>query len=78
MPIYNENHGCFSFVSFMVVTFFLPHVIISASVVNEYRNGCEQCGKRKAGVDGQFESVQNSLDVHDTGRIDRETVMALF
>jgi two pore calcium channel protein len=80
MPIYNENRwAALYFVSFMVVTFFFLMNIILASVVNEYDTAVKN--RQKEHVQASTDKLKKAyqlMDSHDTGRIDQETVMALF
>jgi len=63
----------------MIVVFFFLLNIILASVVNEYD---EATAERKAEADqaanDNLKEAFTLMDVHKNGRIDRETVMALF
>ena len=80
MPAYNKNRWvALYFVSFMVLSFFFLMNVILAAVVEEYDSAVAD--RRKTRSDSARAKLQRAyklLDPHDTGRIDRETVMALF
>lgn len=80
MPIYNENRwAALYFVSFMIFSFFYLMNIVLASVVNVYETAVES--RQQEHVQASMDNLKKAyqlMDVHDTGRIDQETVMALF
>lgn len=80
MPSYNSNRlsGLF-FVSYMIITFFLLMNLILASVVNAYDEAIERRKETRREI--ALESLTNAfgfMDPNNTGRVDRDTIMALF
>ena len=80
MPSYNENRlSAIFFVSFMIISFFFLMNLILATVVNEYDAAIEDRRKsRKALADRNLTRAFQLMDPKKTGRIGRETIMALF
>lgn len=80
MPAYNANRwSALYFVSFMVLSFFFLMNVILASVVNEYDNALEaRKSSQMQFANSNLKKAYALMDQHGTGRIDRETVMALF
>jgi len=80
MPAYNDNRlTAVYFVSFMALSFFFLLNIILASVVNEYDMASEQRKMEFAqSANANLKRAFELMDVRKNGRIDRDTVMALF
>jgi hypothetical protein len=80
MPSYNANRWtAVYFVSFMIISFFFLMNVILASVVSEYDAAVES--RQKEYKDMAHKNLKQAfgfLDSENTGRIDRDTVMALF
>ena len=80
MPSYNDNRlaGLF-FVSYMILSFFLLMNLILASVVNAYDETIQQRKQfRKENTLDNLTRAFDLMDPHNTGRIDRSTIMSLF
>jgi two pore calcium channel protein len=80
MPSYNDNRlsGLF-FVSYMIITFFLLMNLILAGVVNAYDEAIG--GRKQARKEIAHHSLTKAfhlMDPENTGRVDRDTIMALF
>ena len=80
MPSYNHNRlaGLF-FVTFMILAFFFLTNLILATVVNAYTDAIE--GRKKSReylACRNLTKAFNLMDPRGFGRIDKETVMALF
>lgn len=80
MPAYNSSRlTALYFVSFMIVAFFFFGNVILASIVNAYDNETEQRFElRKKAMEKNLRHAFHILDENNTGRIDRDTIMALF
>ena len=80
MPAYNDNRWtAIYFVSFMIVSFFFFMNVILAAVVNSYDTAMEERKKNFAQAEeSKLHEAFDLMDPDETGRIDRETVMALF
>lgn len=80
MPSYNQNRWtAVYFVSFMVLSFFFLMNVILASVVGEYESAVATRNTERVNhANENLKEAFNLMDPKDTGRIDRETVMALF
>lgn len=77
---YNGNRWtALYFVSFMILSFFFLLNIILASIVNEYDEAA--AARKTDATQAAHDNLKEAftlMDVHENGRIDRETVMALF
>jgi two pore calcium channel protein, plant len=80
MPSYNENRlAALYFVSFMIISFFFIMNLVLASVVNAYDGAIEDRKKWRAKLATRnLTQAFHLLDHKNTGRIDRDTIMALF
>jgi two pore calcium channel protein len=80
MPSYNENRlSAIFFVSFMIISFFFLMNLILATVVNAYDAAIEE--RKKSRKDLAYRNLTKAfhlMDPHRTGRIDRDTIMAVF
>jgi len=80
MPAYNDNRWtALYFVSFMILSFFFFMNIVLASIVNEYDTAVsERKQNHRQNATANLNKAFDLMDNRGTGRIDRETVMALF
>ena len=80
MLSYNQNRWtAVYFISFMLVSFFFLMNVILSSVVGEYVSALENRQKELSSLaEKNLEDAFRLMDPKRTGRIDRETVMALF
>lgn len=80
MPSYNENRWtALYFVSFMILTFFYLMNIVLASVVNAYDGAAAaRLEEHSAFATASLTKAFQLMDYKRSGRIDRDTVMALF
>ena len=80
MPAYNENRlATLYFMVFMVITMFFMMNVVLASVVNSYDNELERRRNDQERVTKRnLTKAFGLLDPNNTGKIDRDTVMALF
>ena len=80
MPAYNENRwSALYFVSFMILSFFFFMNVILASVANAYDNAVGNRKQMHATMRSKnLKAAFQYMDPTGKGRIDRDTVMALF
>jgi hypothetical protein len=80
MPAYNENRWtALYFVSFMIISFFFFLNVILASVANAYDHAVDTRKQTHAShCSENLKAAFQHMDPNGTGRIDRDTVMALF
>jgi hypothetical protein len=80
MPSYNENRwSALYFLSFMVITFFFLMNLILAAVVDEHeRAEIERTQQHQKDATVNLKGAYELMDYADTGRIDRDTILALF
>jgi len=80
MPAYNKIRGsAWFFIIYMVVTFFFLMNLLLASIVNAHDNELEfRAKEQKAFCKSNLKEAYRRMDTQGEGKINRETVMALF